>query len=87
MVSLDSLVPTRGSLDFGCMALSVSSLCVCVCVSVQGKYLSTIQQAGGWGYLQRVLRACKKVATKHDVRIAIATYYICPGFMPALLPS
>jgi aryl-alcohol dehydrogenase-like predicted oxidoreductase len=35
-----------------------------------GKYLNTIQQAGGWGHLQKVLSACRRVADKHGVSIA-----------------
>ena len=35
-----------------------------------GKYLNTIKSAGGWGHLQKVLGACKKVAKKHNVTIA-----------------
>jgi aryl-alcohol dehydrogenase-like predicted oxidoreductase len=43
-----------------------------------GKYLQTIEQAGGWGQLQRVLRACRLVADRHPgVSIAnVATRWV-----------
>jgi aryl-alcohol dehydrogenase-like predicted oxidoreductase len=33
-----------------------------------GKYLRTVQQAGGWEHLQRLLRALDGVAKRHDAR-------------------
>ena len=42
-----------------------------------GKYLKTIQQAGGWGQLQRVLEACRRIADRHGVSIAnVATRWV-----------
>ena len=42
-----------------------------------GKYLKTIQQAGGWGQLQRVLSACRRIADRHGVSIAnVATRWV-----------
>eukprot|EP01046_Picozoa_sp_COSAG06_P010662 COSAG06_NODE_586_length_14002_cov_11.579228_7_plen_176_part_00 len=42
-----------------------------------GKYLGTVQQAGGWGHLQKLLGACRRVADKHGVTIAnVATRWV-----------
>ena len=50
-----------------------------------GKYLNTIKQAGGWGYLQKLLGACKKVAVKHGVSIAnVATRWVLQVHRPIL---
>eukprot|EP01048_Picozoa_sp_COSAG05_P028510 COSAG05_NODE_8885_length_664_cov_1.357522_2_plen_126_part_00 len=53
-----------------------------------GKYLSTIEKAGGWGELQRVLRTCGKIAKKHGVSIAnVATRWVLdqPGVAAVII--
>jgi hypothetical protein len=48
-----------------------------MCCLLLAKYMSTIQQFGGWALFQELLTVLKQIADKYKVDIANVSWYVC----------